>query len=386
MDSHLRIGILAVIFIFGGTLPFAGVERDPADLASKTTSDPADATYIIDDQKVHLRNGRFEGAAVSGSATRSTIQMFSEPVFGDLDGDGDEDAALYLVVDPGGSGTFYYVAAAHQIDGGYDGTSAVYLGDRLKPHNLKIHNGVVVAKYAQRLSGESMATPPSVDKSAYLILTAGNLVLLPALGEKETVIEGWVTIGHEVRTIQPCSGDTELWLSGRSPVLETIKAAYSETLPPSAGPYTPVFMVLAGRLSEPPAQGFGADDSGALIATRLLQVWSKGNCKSDVIVVDYPLPGAAVSSPLKIRGRARGMWFFEGDFPVILVDASGTVIARGFCSAKSDWMTDQFVPFEGMVEFLRTGAGDRGTLILKKDNASDIPEFDDALQIPVSIR
>ena len=99
--------------------------------------------------------------------------------------------------------------------------------------------------------------------------------------------------------------------------------------------------------------------------------------------MDSPLPGSRVASPLRIRGHARGKWFFEGDFPVALVDADGKIIAQGYATAKSGWMTEMFVPFESVIKFKKPRSGSQGTLILKKDNPTDRPEFDDALEIPV---
>ena len=50
-------------------------------------------------------------------------------------------------------------------------------------------------------------------------------------------------------------------------------------------------------------------------------------------------------------------------------------------------MTEEFVPFSAVLEFVTPTAGDpelnRGTLILQKDNPSGLPEHDDALEIPV---
>ncbi len=42
-----------------------------------------------------------------------------------------------------------------------------------------------------------------------------------------------------------------------------------------------------------------------------------------------------------------------------------------------------FVPFESVINFKKPRSGSQGTLILKKDNPTDRPEFDDALEIPV---
>lgn len=113
------------------------------------------------------------------------------------------------------------------------------------------------------------------------------------------------------------------------------------------------------------------------------KVWSRGNCKSDYIVVNSPTPGAPVTSPLRVRGRARDTWFFEGDFPLLLKDARGKVIAKGFATAKGEWMTQDFVPFEGTLEFEQPRSSERGTLIFKKDNPTGRPEHDDALEIPI---
>jgi hypothetical protein len=46
-------------------------------------------------------------------------------------------------------------------------------------------------------------------------------------------------------------------------------------------------------------------------------------------------------------------------------------------------MTDEFVAFEGTLEFKKPSSGDKGMLILKRNNPTGLPEHDDALEIPV---
>ncbi|MBX2866956.1 Gmad2 immunoglobulin-like domain-containing protein [Candidatus Kaiserbacteria bacterium] len=104
--------------------------------------------------------------------------------------------------------------------------------------------------------------------------------------------------------------------------------------------------------------------------------------KADLITLAEPVPGTEVGSPLTVHGEAKGYWFFEASFPIILTDADGIIIAEGYVTAQSDWMTEDFVPFEGTLEF--APQGDRGILILKRANASGLPEHDDALEIPVT--
>ncbi|MGB5728811.1 MAG: Gmad2 immunoglobulin-like domain-containing protein, partial [Thiogranum sp.] len=84
----------------------------------------------------------------------------------------------------------------------------------------------------------------------------------------------------------------------------------------------------------------------------------------------------------EVRGRARGTWFFEGDFPLVLLDGRGNLVAQGFATAKGEWMTTEFVPFSAVLRFQSPEPGP-GRLILKKDNPSDRRELDDALVVPV---
>lgn len=108
--------------------------------------------------------------------------------------------------------------------------------------------------------------------------------------------------------------------------------------------------------------------------------------KFDLIRIDSPRPNQKIESPLNISGEAKGTWFFEGDFPVVLTDLDGKIIAEGFVTAQGEWMTEDFVPFQGVLEFEIPDFGDIGTLILRKDNPSGLPEHDDALEVPVDFK
>ena len=112
-----------------------------------------------------------------------------------------------------------------------------------------------------------------------------------------------------------------------------------------------------------------------------------GSCKSDKIVVTSLAPGSVILSPLTLSGRARGTWYFEGSFPVVLTDWDGKIIAQGHATANGEWMTTSFVPFTATLDFVKpvagNGDGERGFLILEKDNPSGLPEYDDSLEMPV---
>lgn len=106
--------------------------------------------------------------------------------------------------------------------------------------------------------------------------------------------------------------------------------------------------------------------------------------KTDLIVVDTPQADAVITSPLEIRGMARGTWFFEATFPIVLVNWDGLIIAEGYATATEDWMTEDFVPFTADIEFETPTLYPQGALILQKSNPSDLPENDNALEIPIN--
>ncbi|MES3030842.1 MAG: Gmad2 immunoglobulin-like domain-containing protein [Patescibacteria group bacterium] len=106
----------------------------------------------------------------------------------------------------------------------------------------------------------------------------------------------------------------------------------------------------------------------------------------DMIVVSFPVKDSQVASPLSISGRARGMWYFEGSFPVSLKDDSGEIIAEGHVTAQGEWMTEEFVPFLGTLQFNQPVSGSRGILIFRKDNPSGLAQYDDAIAVPVRFK
>jgi Immunoglobulin-like domain of bacterial spore germination/Sporulation and spore germination len=105
--------------------------------------------------------------------------------------------------------------------------------------------------------------------------------------------------------------------------------------------------------------------------------------KDDLITLDSPLPRGSVQSPLTIRGKARGNWYFEASFPVKLYDANRKLLSQGIAQAQSDWMTTEFVPFVATLTFTPPSTA-TGMLVLEKDNPSGLPQHADQLEVPVT--
>lgn len=111
--------------------------------------------------------------------------------------------------------------------------------------------------------------------------------------------------------------------------------------------------------------------------------------KADLIRIHNITVGEVVSSPLTITGEARGYWYFEASFPIVITDWEGNMVGQGYATAQDNWMTEEFVPFTAKITFINPNQpnsppeAEYGTLILKKDNPSGIPEKDDALELPL---
>jgi hypothetical protein len=103
----------------------------------------------------------------------------------------------------------------------------------------------------------------------------------------------------------------------------------------------------------------------------------------DLVVDVYePKAGDIVESPLAVRGQAKGTWFFEGDFPIILTDENGQELAVAIATADGEWMTEDLVDFEAEIIFEKPDAS-IGFLIFEKDNPSDLPANDASISIPI---
>lgn len=276
----------AVYFLFG-----MNYERPVGVENGGGAVDPFNAIYLIDGRGVKLTDKYFESEIAPNSASKMKVSVFGEPVYGDLDNDGDDDALLILVVDLGGSGTFYYEAVALNYPDGWRGVNAILMGDRVAPQTNKIKNNLAIVNYAVRAEDEPMSSAPNIGKSDYLYIEAGSL--------------------------------------------------------------------------------------------------ERANLKNPNIFLVRPQETYNIFSPLEIKGYARGNWFFEADFPIILTDWDGKIIAEGIAQANGEWMTTDFVPFKANLDFTSPyKEGDRafmrnGSLILRKDNPSGLPENDDALEIGI---
>jgi hypothetical protein len=114
---------------------------------------------------VRLANGRWfhEDAEGKQSVTLTDLRRY-----GDLDGDGDEDAVILLVSWGGGSGVFYELAAVINDQGQPIHTASVQLGDRVEVESLDLALGRVRVKMIVHDEDDAACCPTLSVERSYL--------------------------------------------------------------------------------------------------------------------------------------------------------------------------------------------------------------------------
>lgn len=106
------------------------------------------------------------------------------------------------------------------------------------------------------------------------------------------------------------------------------------------------------------------------------------NLVSNWIKIEKPLPNKVVTSPLIIKGKALGYWFFEANAPIEIQDKNFNTLAESYIEAEGKWMTEDFVDFSGKIEF-ESPNYKRGYLIFKRANPSGKKSKDRSYKLPI---
>ncbi len=154
----------------------------PYPFSGKSTAGSGfqNATYSINGESVVLVDGFAETDAAPGAAAKIITRYFGNEVRTDLNDDGREDVVFLLTQETGGTGTFFYAVAALNREGGWEGSQAFFLGDRIAPQTTEMsqnpdHKNVIVFNYADRETSQAMSEQPAVGKSVWLKLDVESM-------------------------------------------------------------------------------------------------------------------------------------------------------------------------------------------------------------------
>ena len=197
MSHHPALAVLllaAVIALPGCKGPAAespAVEPAPAPPAAVTPSAPPvtaassslaaglpNAEYLIETTasgKAPLKDGVY-AEAIADSSSQNTVRLGPQVAYGDLDGTGTQDAAVILLADSGGSGTFTYLAAVLDQAGTLKPVASVFIGDRIIVQSVEVKGGKILVRWLDRTPSEPMSAPPSLETTRSYAVREGELV------------------------------------------------------------------------------------------------------------------------------------------------------------------------------------------------------------------
>jgi len=133
----------------------------------------------IYDTAIQLTDGYYEGEPfVEGAAMRPRVTFVDFYAFGDLNGDGVDDAVVFLAENSGGSGSFTYAAAVENRQGLPVNIGTELLGDRGNLISVKIEDGKISVDMITQGPDDPMCCA-SLEVVKSFELQDGELVELP---------------------------------------------------------------------------------------------------------------------------------------------------------------------------------------------------------------
>ncbi len=104
--------------------------------------------------------------------------------------------------------------------------------------------------------------------------------------------------------------------------------------------------------------------------------------KGEELVIYKPEDKDEVGCSVEIEGEVSGNWYFEGDFPIKIVDTDDNELVSGVATAQGEWMTEEKVRFQATLECTDCQEG-KASIIFVKDNPSGLPENEDSAELPI---
>jgi hypothetical protein len=141
----------------------------PTSDVSLTVDKLRNGTYFAPafGRNVTLVNGSY---SVNNAPGVYNVQMLDSYAFGDLNGDGVEDAGIILVENDGGTGQFESIIAVYNSGGSPDQAGQYLIGDRVQINSMNISSGVIHLDMLVQGPNDPMCCPSLAEKQSYWMI------------------------------------------------------------------------------------------------------------------------------------------------------------------------------------------------------------------------
>lgn len=217
----MRAVIPIILCLFLTLLPFqatsaGGIKSNSATLTVDELKNGEYLSEFTAGGKVKLNDGVYKEKNAPDSSTELIVTLSNKMAFGDLNGDGEEDAAVVLITDPGGSGTFHFLAVVINQNGSPDNVASQLLGDRVKIKNLSIRSGEIAVEMITHGPSDPLCCP-TLETTLDYQLQGDKLVVAPnrSLIDRNWALQSFGTRGGEKRLFPDTEISIEFSADGR---------------------------------------------------------------------------------------------------------------------------------------------------------------------------
>jgi hypothetical protein len=150
---------IVLLVSFGSCADNRSMKKAGSSLTLETLANMAYQSEWPKGGTAQLVDGEYREKYDQGSASELVIGLTDISAFGDLNGDGAEDATVILYANPGGSGTFFYLAAVINQNGDPVNVANGFLGDRVKVKTISIQEGDIVVDLMTHGQDDALCCP-----------------------------------------------------------------------------------------------------------------------------------------------------------------------------------------------------------------------------------
>jgi heat shock protein HslJ len=138
---------------------------------------------------VTLRNGEYREPAAPGTAAATVVKLTDRRAFGAVNGR--DAAAVVIVTNSGGSGTFFDLALLVKGEGEWVNVDTYFLGDRVKVHSVGMGDNEIFVAMTMHGPGDALCCPTQ-ERTRRFALQADRLIAQEGEKRTERVMRGIV--------------------------------------------------------------------------------------------------------------------------------------------------------------------------------------------------